>query len=105
MRPIVSFDMDMTLLDHENFEIPDSAMKALDMLRERYVVVVATGRDMDGHYSRKFKDLVKPDAIVHTNGTKVTVGDIRILYGSGFKGAAFDICRGPWPGGRRDHRG
>ncbi len=81
MRPIVSFDMDMTLLDHENFEIPDSAMKALDMLRERYVVVVATGRDMDGHYSRKFRDLVKPDAIVHTNGTKVTVGD-KVIYES-----------------------
>lgn len=81
MRPIVSFDMDMTLLDHETFEIPASAMKALGMLRERYVVVVATGRDMDSHYSRKLRDLVKPEAIVHTNGTKVTVGD-KVIYES-----------------------
>ena len=70
MRSIVSFDMDMTLLDHETFEIPDSAMKALEMLRERYVVVLATGRDMDSHYSRNLRELVKPEAIVHTNGTK-----------------------------------
>jgi len=81
MRPIVSFDMDMTLLDHETFKIPDSAMKALDMLRERYVVVVATGRDMDSHYSRELRDLVRPEAIVHTNGTRITVGD-KVLYES-----------------------
>lgn len=81
MRPIVSFDMDMTLLDHETFEIPESAMKALDMLKERYVVVLATGRDMDSHYSRKLRDLVKPEAIVHTNGTKVTVGN-KVIYES-----------------------
>lgn len=81
MRPIVSFDMDMTLLDHETFEIPASAMKALDMLRENYVVVIATGRDMDSHYSRKLRDLVRPEAIIHTNGTKITVGD-KVLYES-----------------------
>lgn len=81
MRSIVSFDMDMTLLDHETFEIPDSAMKALEMLRERYVVVLATGRDMDSHYSRNLRELVKPEAIVHTNGTKVTVGD-KVIYES-----------------------
>ena len=81
MRSIVSFDMDMTLLDHETFEIPDSAMKALEMLRERYVVVLATGRDMDSHYSRNLRELVKPEAIVHTNGTKVTVGD-KVVYES-----------------------
>ena len=81
MRPIVSFDMDMTLLDHETFKIPDSAMEALRLLRGRYVVVLATGRDMDSHYSRELRELVKPDGIVHTNGTKITVGD-KILYES-----------------------
>ena len=81
MRPIVSFDLDMTLLDHETFEIPESAMRAVEMLRERYVVVIATGRDMDSRFSRRFRDQVKPEAIIHTNGTKITVGD-RILYES-----------------------
>lgn len=79
MKPIVSFDMDMTLLDHETFTIPHSAREALERLRENYIVVLATGRDMDSHYSVELKDLVKADAIVHANGTKVTVGD-KILY-------------------------
>ena len=29
MRGIVSFDMDMTLLDHKTFQIPESAVKAI----------------------------------------------------------------------------
>ena len=79
MKPIVSFDMDMTLLEHETFRVPESAIKALEMLRERYIVVLATGRDMDSHYSARLKDMVKTDAIVHSNGTKVTVGE-RVIY-------------------------
>lgn len=75
MKPIVSFDMDMTLLDHRINEIPDSAMEAIRRLRENYVIVLATGRDMDSHFSVGLRDLVKADAIVHTNGAKVTVGD------------------------------
>ena len=30
MKGIVSFDMDMTLLNHADYKIPDSAIKALD---------------------------------------------------------------------------
>lgn len=80
-RSIVSFDLDMTLLDHDTFEIPDSAKKALEMLKERHVVVLATGRNMDSHYSRPYRDMVNPEAIIHANGTKVTVGD-EVLYES-----------------------
>ena len=80
-RPIVSFDMDMTLLDHETFQIPDSALRALGKLRGHYRIVLATGRDMDSHYSAGLKEKVNPDAIVHTNGAKITVGD-QIIYES-----------------------
>ena len=45
-KGIVSFDMDMTLLDHADWKIPDSAREALKSLKERYYVVIATGRDM-----------------------------------------------------------
>ena len=34
MKGIVSFDMDMTLLNHADYKIPDSAIKALDLLRK-----------------------------------------------------------------------
>ena len=55
MKPIVSFDMDMTLLDHETFQVPESARDALEKLRENYMIVLATGRDMDSHYSANLK--------------------------------------------------
>ncbi len=80
MRKLVSFDLDMTLLDHETYEIPGSALEALERLRERgHVVVLATGRDMDNHYSRIFRDTVGADAVIHMNGTKITVGD-ELIY-------------------------
>ena len=37
--------------------------------------MLATGRDMDNRYSEGLKELIRPDAIVHLNGTKVTVGE------------------------------
>lgn len=80
MRQLVSFDLDMTLLNHETYAIPDSALESIRRLKERgHVVVLATGRDMDNHYSRQFRDLVQPDAIIHMNGTKITVGD-ELIY-------------------------
>lgn len=85
MKPIVSFDMDMTLLDHSTNQIPGSAMEAVRRLRENYVVVLATGRDMDSHFSIRLRDLVKPDAIVHTNGAKVTVKD-QVIHESHMSG-------------------
>lgn len=75
MRSIVSFDLDMTLLDHKDYRIPDSAMEALKRLKERHIVVLATGRDMDTYYSRQYRDMLDVNAIIHNNGTKITVGN------------------------------
>ncbi len=81
MKAIVSFDLDMTLLDHKDYTIPASAMEALRLLRKRHYVVLATGRDMDTYYSRRFRDMLEMDGIIHSNGTKITVGS-RLLYES-----------------------
>lgn len=78
MKGIVSFDMDMTLLDHADYEIPESALRALERLREHYYIVIATGRDLDSQYSAGLKEKVNPDAVIHLNGTKITVGDTMI---------------------------
>ena len=40
MKGIVSFDMDMTLLDHADYKIPESAMRALEQLREHYYMML-----------------------------------------------------------------
>lgn len=77
---MISFDLDMTLLDHATGRIPDSAMRGLALLKAAgYRIVLATGRDMDNHYSRKFRDLIRPDAIIHTNGTKISA-DGHLLF-------------------------
>lgn len=72
---MISFDLDMTLLDHGTWEIPASAVKALNCLRGRHKIVIATGRDMDNKYSTVYRDFIQPDAIIHMNGTKITVGN------------------------------
>ena len=76
---MISFDLDMTLLDHKTDRIPDSAMKAIEKLRKKHRIVLATGRDMDNYYSIAYRELIRPDAIVHMNGTKITVGT-KLLY-------------------------
>lgn len=76
---MISFDLDMTLLDHKTNRIPDSAMAAIEKLRKKHRIVLATGRDMDNYYSVAYRDLIQPDAIVHTNGTKITIGKT-LLY-------------------------
>ena len=79
MKGIVSFDMDMTLLDHSNYKIPESALRAIEKLRERYYIVIATGRDLDSRFSAGLREMVEPDAVIHLNGTKITVGD-ELIY-------------------------
>lgn len=75
MRKMVCFDMDMTLLDHAVKKIPESALAAIQSLKKQgHLVVIASGRDMDNELSRPWADAVEPDAIVHSNGQKVTVG-------------------------------
>lgn len=81
---MISFDLDMTLLDHRTNQIPSSALRAIELLRKKHKIVLATGRDMDNYYSSAYRDIVRPDAIVHMNGTKITVGS-RLIYEHVFK--------------------
>ncbi len=78
-KSIISFDLDMTLLDHAIYQIPESALEAVERLRKHHKIVIASGRDMDNHYSIQFKEQLKPDGIIHMNGTKVTV-DSQLIY-------------------------
>ena len=56
-KRIVSFDLDMTLLDHKTWKIPDSAMKALELLRKDSVIAIGSGRNMDHDMSVVYRDL------------------------------------------------
>lgn len=72
----VFFDLDGTLLDNVTDHVPDSAKRALEQLKQNgWLVCLSTGRDMDTHYSVKYLEEVRPDAVIHSNGYKITVGD------------------------------
>lgn len=76
----VFFDLDGTLLNNKTDQVPESAKKALKMLKKNgYLVCLSTGRDMDTGYSRKYLNEVEPDAVIHLNGSKITVGEHVLL--------------------------
>ena len=80
MRRIISFDLDKTLLDHKTMQFPESALRALQRLREKgHVIVLGTGRDMDSYYSRQYLEVLRPDARIDQNGAKV-IADGQLLY-------------------------
>ena len=64
-KRIVSFDLDMTLLDHKTWKIPDSAMKALELLRKDSVIVIGSGRNMDHDMSVVYRDMIMPVSYTH----------------------------------------
>lgn len=72
---IVFFDLDGTLLDNRVNKVPESSRTALKKLRENgYIIVLSTGRDMDAYYSSLYLPMIGPDAIIHLNGSKISVG-------------------------------
>lgn len=71
-KKVVSFDLDMTLLDHQHgSRIPDSALETINRLRTQYKIVLATGRNMHYGIGESLLQLIRPDAIIHMNGARV----------------------------------
>lgn len=76
---VISFDIDMTLFDFETQQICSSALETIESLRKKSKIVLATGRNMTLDSNQYIIDLLKPDAIIHMNGTKVEING-EILY-------------------------
>lgn len=74
-KGITSFDLDLTLYEHDTERITPSAMQAIKKLRENYYIVIASGRDMDSPLVTHLKKEIMPDAIIHCNGARVCVND------------------------------
>lgn len=80
-KRIISFDLDMTLVEHEpKMRIPPSALAAIEKLRESSIIVIATGRDLNQIVNRIFVEWVHPDALVHATGARVAVGGHKIFH-------------------------
>ncbi|MDO4327207.1 MAG: HAD family hydrolase [bacterium] len=79
-KPILSFDLDMTLLDHKTWEIPRSALCAIEQLRPYCRLVIATGRNLDDILGVPYQKQLCPDAVIHLNGSRITVGGTEIFH-------------------------
>ncbi len=73
MSKILCLDYDNTLFDHETREVPESALKAINRVREKYKIVLATGRYFNDSRNLPMKEIIKPDAIIHANGSVIEV--------------------------------
>lgn len=81
MEKLLCFDYDMTLLDHATGKIPESTLKAIQLLRPEWKIVIATGRDMEQPESIYGMETVQPDAVVQMNGAKVCAeGEVLYQY-------------------------
>lgn len=76
---VVSFDLDMTLLDHKTMKISPSTLKTIEILRGNAKIVLATGRNMNLERNQQFVQLLRPDAVIHMNGTRVETDNV-VLY-------------------------
>lgn len=79
-RKILSFDLDMTLVDDQTNTIPRSALDAIDRVRNDYHIVIATGRDLNLDANQFVLEQVRPEAWVHNNGTQVHINGKQIYY-------------------------
>lgn len=70
---IVCFDLDMTLLDHKTMEISPGTLRTIEALRNTAKIVLATGRNMNLEGNAHLIQLLRPDAIIHMNGTRVEI--------------------------------
>lgn len=73
MSKILCFDYDMTLFDHGSNQIPQSAIDAINKVRANYKIVLASGRFFNDTFNQHIIELMKPDGIIHANGSVVEV--------------------------------
>ena len=79
MHKILCLDYDNTIFDHFSKKIPENTIKALDMVRSHFKIVLASGRYFNEAINQPILDIIKPDAIIHANGCVVEV-DGKLLY-------------------------
>jgi hypothetical protein len=79
-KKILSFDLDMTLVDDQTNTIPQSALDAINRVRDNYYIVIATGRDLTLDTNQFVLEQIRPDAWVHNNGTQVHINGECVYY-------------------------
>ena len=71
MKKLFCFDIDGTLRTTTDHQVPESTIKALNLLREKgHLLLVSTGRSVDS-----LKKLVKVGDVIEAEITKITEGE------------------------------
>ena len=90
MHRIFFFDIDNTLLDHETYTIPPSALHAIEGLKQAgHTVVLATGRSY-GH-AMPFIDLINPSYAITQNGSRILQNGEEVMTIALDKDALMDL--------------
>lgn len=80
MKNILFFDIDSTLLDHSTNLIPNSALQAIEGLKQvGHTIVIATGRGYGD--AKPYIDIVKPALSITQNGARI-MRDEEVLFKS-----------------------
>ena len=75
MKPIFFIDYDNTIFSHQKWQIPESALNALEQLKkEEYRVVIASGRVFRSNaLPEEFHGRFVPDCLVSANGAIIEI--------------------------------
>ena len=79
MIKVLCLDYDNTVFDHRAGKIPESAEKALEAVRGKCRIVLASGRFFNDVWNAPIKELIKPDGIIHSNGSMVAVSYTHLI--------------------------
>ena len=68
MIKMICLDYDNTIYDHRQKKIPDSAREALEAIRGKCRIVVASGRFFRDVWNAPMLEEIRPDGVIHANG-------------------------------------
>ncbi|HJA94735.1 MAG TPA: Cof-type HAD-IIB family hydrolase [Candidatus Eisenbergiella merdipullorum] len=71
MIRMICLDYDNTIFDHKQKKIPDSARKAIEDIREKCRIVLASGRFFNDVWNAPMLEEIHPDGVIHANAALI----------------------------------
>ena len=88
MKKLFCFDIDGTLRTTTDHQVPESTVKALNLLREKgHLLLVSTGRSVDSLKNTHIYDTFSFDGYVCNSGQALLDKDLNLSYGGNIAAA------------------
>ena len=71
MIRMICLDYDNTIYDHKQGKIPDSARAAIEAIRGKCRIVLASGRFFKDVWNAPMLEEIRPDGVIHANGALI----------------------------------